>query len=153
DNNYTTTRLGKFYKFITSVYTALVVIAFCGFSYWYLDQPIAIYMHKMVTKEIYKIANFVTHFGMSTYYIIIFSLLFLLTQFILRKLAIAKIFLFILLSIVVPGIICDILKVIFSRYRPMLLISEHLYGFSFFKFNSYMWSFPSGHSATIAGLM
>ena len=50
----------------------------------------------------------------------------------------------------ISGIICDVLKGLLGRARPELLISsQHLYGFYFWKFHAAYWSFPSGHSTVL----
>ena len=45
------------------------------------------------------------------------------------------------------------LKVLFGRARPELFLNEGLYGFQWVKFERLYWSFPSGHVATMMGLM
>ena len=60
-----------------------------------------------------------------------------------------SIFLYLILSCVVSGILHHIIKIIVGRYRPRYLFTEDLYGFSPFNFDIAMNSFPSGHSQTI----
>jgi len=70
----------------------------------------------------------------------------------LRKYAWISLFLF--ASIAVSGLLIDILKVIFARYRPVMLYEAGKYGFTFFKFSpARVLSFPSGHANTIFALM
>lgn len=61
---------------------------------------------------------------------------------------------FTFIMLIATGISCDILKIIFGRARPEMWFDHHLYGFYWFitKSNATFWSFPSGHSTTIATL-
>lgn len=45
------------------------------------------------------------------------------------------------------GIIVDILKIVFGRARPELLLSQDIFQFFFFRFGHEYNSFPSGHTA------
>ena len=60
-----------------------------------------------------------------------------------------SIFLYLILSCVVSGILHHAIKIIVGRYRPRYLFTEDLYGFSPLNFDIAMNSFPSGHSQTI----
>jgi len=60
-----------------------------------------------------------------------------------------SIFLYLILSCVVSGVLHHVIKVIVGRYRPRYLFTEDLYGFSPLNFDIAMNSFPSGHSQTI----
>lgn len=51
------------------------------------------------------------------------------------------------------GLFVNLLKWIFGRYRPPMLLKEDLFGFSFFGKGYMLHSFPSGHSATAASLV
>jgi len=59
----------------------------------------------------------------------------------------SKKILFFLSSILLSGILVNILKAIFGRARPWLLESD-IYGFFPFTMDSYYASFPSGHTTT-----
>ncbi len=71
----------------------------------------------------------------------------------LRKLAWVALFLFV--AVAASGLLVDTLKVIFSRYRPVMFYKKGIYGFALFKFAHSRWSlsFPSGHADTIFALM
>src|SRR6185437_395744 len=55
-------------------------------------------------------------------------------------------------AIAIPGIFADIIKPVFGRARPVLLFRENLYGFTWVGAHANSWSFPSGHSITVAAL-
>ncbi|MGH6969341.1 MAG: phosphatase PAP2 family protein, partial [Stellaceae bacterium] len=56
------------------------------------------------------------------------------------------------LAVAASGLFVDIIKPVFGRVRPSLLFSDRLYGFTGIGAHSNHWSFPSGHSATVAAL-
>jgi lipid A 4'-phosphatase len=60
---------------------------------------------------------------------------------------------FLFAAVAASGIATDIMKVVFGRTRPKLLFAANLYGFTWFGWHADLWSFPSGHSATIASLL
>jgi lipid A 4'-phosphatase len=59
---------------------------------------------------------------------------------------------FVFVTLAVPGILADIAKPVFARARPVLLFRENLFGFTWGSPHANAWSFPSGHSVTVAAL-
>lgn len=96
--------------------------------------------------------SWITKLGNSVPYLIVSTLFFLWAFFIIKNKRLAWMAVYILLSIVVSGILCDILKIVFSRARPNELFSDQMYGLYFWQFHSGFWSLPSGHVTTIAAL-
>lgn len=121
--------------------------------YQIIDIPLAVLLHQPQLKIINDLAQPVTRFGLGTYYIIGLFLMALTAKYVLRSTRWFNQFLFLFLSIVVPGLLCDILKIIVSRARPTLYFADQQYGFYWFKFKAVYWSFPSGHTSTITGVM
>jgi lipid A 4'-phosphatase len=60
---------------------------------------------------------------------------------------------FLFVSIAASGLVVDLLKLVFGRTRPKLLFSGGAYDFGWLELRPDHWSFPSGHSATIAALV
>jgi membrane-associated phospholipid phosphatase len=60
--------------------------------------------------------------------------------------------LFVFACVAVPGLLTNLLKVLFGRSRPKLLFTEGDFGFHFLRFQADYWSFPSGHTTAAAGL-
>lgn len=144
---------------VPGVLTLVVTLFFIIF----LDRQIALYM-RIISPSVVELSRFLTHFGESTAYLVTFGVLFLLLYPAsrlkrwekhhrrLRKYAWCFLFLFI--SIAASGLLTDFLKVIFARYRPVMLYEAGKYGFTFFKFSpASMLSFPSGHANTIFAFM
>ena len=58
-----------------------------------------------------------------------------------------------LLCVLIPNIISLALKILLGRARPELLFDQSLYGFYGLHFVRPFWSFPSGHTTTVVGLV
>jgi membrane-associated phospholipid phosphatase len=154
--NYTYSPNPCFDKFIhlsRSYFFFISVIVFCIISYFFIDQPLALYLKHNLNQRIVNVSEFITHFGKGTAYYIAFPLLFLFFKFIVKRQIWANASGFMFLAILTPGLLCTLLKVILGRTRPILLFSENLYGFTFFKFDAAHLSFPSGHSTLITSVM
>lgn len=66
----------------------------------------------------------------------------------LRSYALALAFVF--LAVALSGILNDLIKIAFGRFRPKMYFGDQArYGLQFFGFNAAEQSFPSGHAATI----
>jgi membrane-associated phospholipid phosphatase len=124
-----------------------VVIAFVIYGYVRLDPVVAIYFYK--TKPLEGFFEIVTRLGESKWYFLAFGALFLIFRYFFRLKDVSNRFLYLFLGVAMSGLIVDILKFIFGRARPKLLLEEHIYGVKFFGLNSAYFSFPSGHSATV----
>ncbi len=143
------------------LWISFVLIVLCLFLVGYADQSIATYL-KTADYSIFRFLKKITFLGHSAIYLVLLGILCLflrlapmLSKFRPRKISLINafnLFLFLFTSIVVSGIVNDILKVIFGRARPKLFFEVNYYGFSFFEFSSDMLSFPSGHANTIFAL-
>lgn len=122
------------------------------FSYCFLDRPIAVFCENICT-SITTLFSLVSLMGLGhpwllfACFIIIFSY-FQKNDDWMRK---GKLFLY---SLIGSGTL-SILKPIFGRSRPDLFFRENIYEFKWLTFqtNAEYWSFPSGHAATITGMM
>ncbi len=136
-------------------FTILSILAFAIVSFYLFDKEIATYFH---THPLYPtFFKNITELGDSKYSIII-SLILLLVSLLAIKFNIAKLeklkraSLLVFSSVVISGLIVDIFKLIFARYRPPAYISHQKYGFNWFEWGYMVNSFPSGHSATAFSL-
>jgi membrane-associated phospholipid phosphatase len=130
----------------------LLITAFCIFSYFFLDKPIALEMRNL-DPHLIAFAEFMTLFGKGFFYYIALILLYIFFKFIRKSREWANHAAFLFIAISVPGFLCNLLKMILGRARPILLYTEQLYGFTFFQTNAVYLSFPSGHSVLITSLM
>ena len=137
--------------------------AFAGFvvSYAFLDRPLA-RAFKLAPDWLLDFFRIVTDFGLSGTYLVFFLALFLALKLAARatwsdyraerlnRLAWTPAFLF--LAVAVSGLVAGLIKVAAGRARPKILFNEGLFGFQGLRFQADYWSFPSGHTTTVAAL-
>ena len=128
------------------------VVCLAVLSMFSLDISIATYFHDHAHTWFHELAEATTDLGYGKYYIILLALISLSAHFIFDKPQLARISLFLLLCIMIPGAIVDILKVTVSRARPIEFFEHGVYGLTFFQTQARFFSFPSGHASTIFGL-
>lgn len=121
-------------------------------SYLYIDQPIAWFFHAQNLDAYNYILKHITNLALSGFYLVSLLLLAVIFKFVYRNKIWEERAWFLWLCVVIPSSITLILKVIFGRARPELLIHSNIYGFLGFQNQAQFWSFPSGHTTTIMGL-
>lgn len=133
------------------VYYAGLVFILAFFSYIYLDVTVANYFYHLRNPIKEFFSQYVTKFGKSEWILIGSLLIYFFYK--KRNNVFAYQGLFIFSSIALSGILVNILKPIFSRYRPKAYFQDGLFGFDVFSFKvKYIFnSFPSGHSVTAMG--
>lgn len=142
-------------KTIFLKYFWIFCIGFIGlilFSYFYVDQKIALYFHSIPLKEqlFFKWSSDLIH---PTVHLMLWPILFYFFRFIFKLEYIANRFLLIALAVVFSNFVLYPLKEIFGRLRPEVLFSNQKYGFSFFSSQDFALSFPSGHAIACAAIM
>jgi lipid A 4'-phosphatase len=141
---------------------AITAIVAIGISMALVDRPLALYFHARDT-DLRALFDLTGRLGLTYGYLIVFGLAFVslhwggalsrLRRFAGSMRAFSAVPAFLFLSIAASGVVVDLLKLIFGRTRPKLLFSAGIYDFSWLGLRADHWSFPSGHSATIAALM
>ena len=127
------------------IYTLLAFTA-AFISYLYIDKQLFELFYPMRGDTLLYPVELLTEMGKSTWYIIISLLLFV--YWIDKNPEKSDNALLIFLSVIVSGILVNIIKVIFGRARPQLYADEHIYGFFWAKLDVLYRSFPSGHATT-----
>jgi len=129
-------------------YISIIIVLFSLFSYFYIDKFLADYFSKIIIGDSYKIWSFITEFG-SAEYVIIISIILIVVFYKFNR-YIYNIGLFILSSIILSGIITDILKFLIGRSRPIMYLDNNgIYTFKPASQYDYSFiSFPSGHTST-----
>ena len=127
-----------------------------------IDRPVALFFHTR-DPDLRGLFDLIGRLGLTYGYLTAFGLAFVglhwggrslrLRRFAHSMRAFSAIPAFLFLSIAASGIVVDLLKFIFGRPRPKLLFSSGAYDFAWLGLRPDHWSFPSGHSATIAALM
>ena len=124
-----------------------------------IDQPVALYMNKVVDADTYRIWDAVTNQGEASRYFFFFLIVFVIARFMVVRTAplpiahwyanLARMAIFGLVCWASAGLVVNLIKFLVGRARPALFLSDGTYGL--FPFNS-EWtlnSFPSGHAQTI----
>ena len=132
-----------------ALFTVLCVIGFAA-SYLWIDIPLAQVLQNP-NPTLRNLFAFITRFGEGGVYLIPLAILFAWALARPRPLWAWR-FGFLFIVVALSGLIDDIMKPIFGRARPELLFRDHLFGFTWHGAHANLWSFPSGHSTTVAAL-
>ncbi|MFZ2448699.1 MAG: phosphatase PAP2 family protein [Syntrophobacteraceae bacterium] len=131
---------------------SLAVIAVCALSYWFLDIPV-LYLAVSIQGPVKDFFAAITFLGLSTGYLIASGAAFIWYRYVGKKPIFSNMALFVFCAIAVSGILNAVLKYVFGRYRPGMLLDHGLYGFRFFSTGYDYTSFPSGHANTVTALL
>jgi membrane-associated phospholipid phosphatase len=112
----------------------------------FIDRPVAHYF-QVHDGAIFHLASLLTVFGEARWWLASALVVFVVARFMWRNPAWAAGGLFVFASVVVSGLVADIIKFVFGRARPELWFSDGTYGFSYLQFTAAYQSFPSGHTA------
>lgn len=120
--------------------------------YLFLDQPVARWADTLnpTANHFWEI---ITRFGLTEWYVVPGAILLICYKLITKNPILAWPSALIVCGIAGSGLLANLLKWIFGRYRPPMLLEENLFGFSFFKTGYMVHSFPSGHSTTAGALI
>lgn len=129
------------------LYVLLVVLV-----YNFADKPTAAYFYHLDLRTNAPILRLFTALGKWVIYVAAFLCLGLFFRYGKKNPLAEKKIWFLLACVVLVNLVGLVLKIVFSRARPELLFTGDLFGFYWFQFNDLYWSFPSGHSLTIAGV-
>lgn len=129
--------------------TAAAILGFAA-SYAWIDIPLARALQG-IGPATHMVFGFITRFGEGGVYLVPLGLLFLWT-YVKGETRWAARAGFVFAAVAIPGIFADIIKPVFGRARPVLLFRENLFGFTWSGAHANSWSFPSGHSITVAAL-
>jgi membrane-associated phospholipid phosphatase len=131
--------------------SSLAVLAVCILCYFYVDRPVAVYCHGL-GKSIKAAGEMITAFGVSTWYLVVSAVVFLLFRFVRKNEAWSNRALMVFLAVALSGIVTDIIKFVMGRARPTMLFEKDWFGFDFFQTKWAFVSFPSGHATTVAAM-
>jgi membrane-associated phospholipid phosphatase len=116
-------------------------------SYLYWDITLTKYCQAL-SPAIKNIAEVITTFGITTWYIVASIIFYLVFRFIYKNNLHTAQSLFVFLSLSITGIFITLLKWITGRHRPIDLFNHGYSGFDYFGVGYALTSFPSGHAQT-----
>lgn len=130
-------------------------------SITFVDRPVALYLHQK-GPDLHALFALISRLGEAWGWLLLFALGFAALHWggelprlrgaAARLRAASAVPAFLFISVAAAGLAADILKLLLGRMRPKLLFSGGLYGFTGLAWRPDHWSFPSGHTATIAAL-
>ncbi len=149
----------------------LILIAYSYFTiivsflaYLYFDIPMAEYFQERIGNDLWWFFRSITESGEGFYWIVPTGMVYLFYRYVplqflpfnswLRRhrMEDMRIMGFVSLTALLSGLLVNILKLVFARYRPVEYFSDDNYGMNWFLHGYEMASFPSGHSATALGV-
>lgn len=148
----------KLLKGLINPMTALIVTAIIVLSYYYIDKPLTQWFSDLALGQRFPVLEGITDLGSVKIYL----LLFLGAGLVFRYGVVSPIWesraWFLSLCTIFPDLVCIVLKIVLGRARPVLWLNEKIYGFYGVKASlgvgaSNYWSFPSGHTTTIMGVV
>jgi lipid A 4'-phosphatase len=155
----TRVRTSEAARIVAAVMLTAILVAI---SIIFVDRPLARYLHAK-GPDLHALFEVIGRLGEAWGWLVLFGLAFVALHWggelprlraaaqRMRVLSAVPALLF--ASIAVAGLVVDILKIGLGRMRPKLLFAGDLYGFSGLAWRPDHWSFPSGHTATVVGLM
>ena len=147
------TKFEVIFKRMTHISVVAVIFLIVGFSFFYLDIKFADHFQNLQFKKHLPWLNTLTILGLNVIHLFLLAFIALVFRYIFQNKLWENRVWFLWLCVFIPGVICLFLKILLGRSRPDLWFSQHLYGFYGPHRISDYWSFPSGHTTSIMGLM
>jgi lipid A 4'-phosphatase len=144
-------------------FLALLILtsAIVAASIAWLDRPLALVFAR-ISPATHTVFTAITTFGYSTGYLVLAGVLavgFAIAARNASDMARKRWFarnawraVFVFVAVAGAGLVGDIMKPVFGRARPHLLISDGVFGFTWHGAHAAYWSFPSGHAITAVSL-
>lgn len=142
------TPFDKTYNFFKKPWVIGLTIILIILVYKFLDIPIATYFHQLDLRSNMHLLNIFTYLGQWSFYILLFLMAGLYFRYAHKNALFEARSWYLLSCVIIPNLICIMVKICVSRARPDLLFSSNEFGFYWFKSSDLYWSFPSGHAIT-----
>lgn len=133
---------------VIAIYAIIVVLVFL-----YIDKPLAIDFKQLDFRSNLHVLNILTTFGQWKIYVLVFFLAGIYFRFVQKNAVIDARAWYLLGCVFIVNVVGFAVKIAVSRARPDLLFSADQFGFYWFQMKDSYWSFPSGHSLTIASMV
>ncbi|MFC3907849.1 phosphatase PAP2 family protein [Legionella dresdenensis] len=142
----------RFLAFMTRPFIALSIVTFIVVAFLYIDRPLAIDLAGIDFRTNLTVMNWFTKLGLGVIYLALFLAAALFFRYVKKNPLWEARMWFLWLCVLIPGVICGVLKVLLGRARPDMLFKSQAYGFYGLQTKAPFWSFPSGHTTTIMGV-
>jgi membrane-associated phospholipid phosphatase len=147
------TAFERLFTTMANPWVMLFMVVLNVLLYFFVDKPLTFFMKTQQWMVKYPLLDILTQLGAGWFYMICLALLACVFRFILHNERWAHRTWFLWLCVLVPNLICLVLKILLGRARPDIFISSNLYGFYGLQKTAIYWSLPSGHTTTIMGLL
>ena len=121
-------------------------------TYYYVDRSLALWIYHHHFQEKFVLLKSLTLLGENLLVLGCLVSLALMFRYLKPKQLWEERAWFLSLCVLVPNLICLVLKVLLGRARPELFLQDGVYGFFGFHTHSIYWSLPSGHTTTVMSL-
>ncbi len=143
----------RLFKQMLRPWVAAGYVGFVILSFFFFDRPVAWFFHGLDLTNKLPFLHWLTRLGVSEFYVIGLFLFSLFFRYVVRNKTWEARCWFLWLCVLVPYLVCGVVKVLLGRARPELLFSGDVYGFYGFHTQGVFWSFPSGHTTVIMSLV
>ncbi|WP_133126935.1 phosphatase PAP2 family protein [Legionella nagasakiensis] len=143
----------RLFSTLTKPWIAAAYWGFIILSFLYFDQPIAFFFYDLDLDAHVPFLKWITNLGLGGIYFVSLFLLAFVFRYVYRKPQWEAQAWFLWLCVVIPSLVCLVLKITLGRARPHLLFYDGLYGFYGLKTHASYWSLPSGHTTTMMGFV
>ncbi|MBA2655581.1 MAG: phosphatase PAP2 family protein [Tatlockia sp.] len=142
-------------KTITNPFFILVYFGLIILLILKLDKHISAFFFHANIRSSFPYLSYLTRVGLGAIYFPAFLIFALFFRYVRKNRLWEVRFWFLMLCLIVPSIVSLILKISLGRARPNLFLqgSEQFYGFYGWQTQANFWSFPSGHTTTIIGVV
>lgn len=130
------------------LYLVVIIIA-----YFYVDKNLAEYLSARNFSDNVPFLKSFTRLGNNYLYIPLFLIAALYFRWVKIKPLVEQRFWFLWLCVMLPTVTCFVLKVLCGRARPDMWLDARYYGFYGLQTKGTFWSFPSGHTTTVMGVI
>lgn len=147
------TSFDRLFKGMTKPWVAISYVFLVVLSFLYIDKPLTLFCASLDWGQFVVVLNGLTFLGYKTMYVLGLPVFALVFRYVLKHRTWACRTWFLWLCVFVPNAIGAVFKILVGRARPELLLQAQEYGFKWVHMDHLHHSFPSGHTATIMGLV
>jgi len=147
------TPFDRLFQGMTKPWVVISYVLVVTLSFLYVDKPLTLFCQSLDWGTFVAVLKGFTRLGGRTIYVIGLPVLALVLRYVLKRKTWACRTWFLWLCVFVPNAVAFVLKIIFGRARPELLLQAQEYGFQWVRLDHVHHSFPSGHTTTIMGLV
>ncbi|MCR9191870.1 MAG: phosphatase PAP2 family protein [Gammaproteobacteria bacterium] len=145
--------VSRYLQWFTHPLVLVVYLAVVAGVFFYVDEPLALYIHHLNLASIYSPLLWITQLGWTTPYLLLLPLLGLFFRYIKRAKQIELRVWFLWSTLFITSGVAVVLKNILGRARPELLFDLNVFGLYGYHREHLYHSFPSGHTTLVTTMI